>query len=73
VGDADIEQEFTSPQNSYFVLHDSKGFEPGDVSNFDTVRKFIQERLQKLLLKDQIHGIWYVSFFYNLPMLFSQL
>ncbi|KAN0129083.1 hypothetical protein V8E53_013079 [Lactarius tabidus] len=58
VGEADIEQEFVSTQNQYFVLHDSKGFEPGDLSNFDIVRKFVEDRSKKHLLKDRIHALW---------------
>ncbi|KAF8257628.1 hypothetical protein EI94DRAFT_1817285 [Lactarius quietus] len=36
-GDADIEREFVSKENKLFILHDSKGFEPGDHENLDTV------------------------------------
>ncbi|KAF8260581.1 hypothetical protein EI94DRAFT_1610268, partial [Lactarius quietus] len=42
-GEADIQREFVSPQNPYFVLHDCEGFEPGDLSNFETVSKFVQQ------------------------------
>jgi len=58
VGEADIEKEFVSTQNQYFVLHDSKGFEPGDISNFEIVRKFVEDRSKKQLLKERIHGLW---------------
>jgi len=63
-GEADIEREFFSEQNEYFVLHDSKGFEPGDNAAFDTVSQFINKRSKKdrvedqVPLKDQIHAIW---------------
>ncbi|KAI9463259.1 hypothetical protein BJY52DRAFT_74397 [Lactarius psammicola] len=58
-GEADIQQEFVSPENQYFVLHDSKGFEPGDLSNFETVRKFIQQRSRpEVPLSERIHGLW---------------
>ncbi|KAF8270309.1 hypothetical protein EI94DRAFT_1471904, partial [Lactarius quietus] len=57
VGDADIEREFVSKENKLFVLHDSKGFEPGDLESFNTVRKFVEGRSQKPFLKDRIHGI----------------
>ncbi|KAH9956385.1 hypothetical protein BGW80DRAFT_1388173 [Lactifluus volemus] len=58
-GESDIQQEFVSQDNPFFVLHDSKGFEPGDVNNFETVRQFIQQRSQQELpLKDRIHGLW---------------
>jgi len=58
VGEANIQQEFKSTQNQYFVLHDSKGFEPGDLSNFEIVRKFVEDRSKKEHLKDRIHGLW---------------
>ncbi|KAH9038296.1 hypothetical protein EDB84DRAFT_1479590 [Lactarius hengduanensis] len=58
-GESDIQQEFGSPENQYFVLHDSNGFEPGDLSNFEIVRTFIMQRsLEHLPLKDRIHGLW---------------
>ncbi|KAH8998269.1 hypothetical protein EDB86DRAFT_2912058 [Lactarius hatsudake] len=58
-GESDIQQEFGSPENQYFVLHDSNGFEPGDLSNFDIVRTFVEQRsLEHLPLKDRIHGLW---------------
>jgi hypothetical protein len=58
-----------SPENQYFVLHDSKGFEPGDLSNFETVREFVQQRSgDDLPLSEKIHGLWYVNFVYNLPI-----
>jgi hypothetical protein len=51
-----------SPQNQYFVLHDSQGFEPGDLSNFETVSKFVQERSgPELPLCERIHGLWCVK------------
>jgi len=58
VGEADIEQEYVSQQNQLFVLHDSKGFEPGDLKNFKTVSKFVNDRSKKELLEDRIHGLW---------------
>ncbi|KIJ94960.1 hypothetical protein K443DRAFT_341282 [Laccaria amethystina LaAM-08-1] len=57
-GEADIEQEFVSEQNGSFVLHDSKGFEPGDTSAFNTVNEFILRRCDREELKDRIHAIW---------------
>ncbi|KAH9032021.1 hypothetical protein EDB85DRAFT_2114962 [Lactarius pseudohatsudake] len=58
-GESDIRQEFVSPENQFFVLHDSKGFEPGDLSNYETVRTFIEQGSQQHLpMKDRIHGLW---------------
>ncbi|KAF8432216.1 hypothetical protein L210DRAFT_3487120 [Boletus edulis BED1] len=57
-GEASIDQEFVSDENEYFVLHDSKGFEPGNNINFELAAKFLQERNDKKLLKDRLHAIW---------------
>jgi hypothetical protein len=60
----DIQQEFVSPENQIFALHESEGFEPND---FATVREFLLHRSrQELPLSERIHGIWYVNFFCNL-------
>ncbi|KAH9022713.1 hypothetical protein EDB84DRAFT_490480 [Lactarius hengduanensis] len=57
--EADIQQEFVSPNDPFFVLHDSKGFEPGDLTNFDTVREFIRQGSRpELPLGKRIHGLW---------------
>jgi hypothetical protein len=59
VGEADIERELTSAENQFFVLHDSKGFEPGNTKTFDIVRDFIVKRRDKdLPLKDRLHAVW---------------
>ncbi|KAG2125445.1 hypothetical protein DEU56DRAFT_570816 [Suillus clintonianus] len=57
-GEATIDYEFTSQQNNRFVLHDSKGFEPGGKDNFDIVQDFIDRRGKMPDLKDQLHAVW---------------
>ncbi|KAI6008049.1 hypothetical protein EDC04DRAFT_917240 [Pisolithus marmoratus] len=57
-GEADIEQEFTSPENDRLILHDSKGFEPADGGNYETVTSFIEKRKKERDLKDQLHAVW---------------
>jgi len=58
-GVSDIDQEYVSQENEYVVFHHSQGFEPGDLSNFRIVRKFLEERShQSLPLKDRLHCIW---------------
>ncbi|KAG2125429.1 hypothetical protein DEU56DRAFT_824995 [Suillus clintonianus] len=57
-GEADIDHEFVSLQNDRFVLHDSKGFEPGEESNVNIVRDFIGRRRNMAELKDQLHAVW---------------
>ncbi|KAG2746350.1 hypothetical protein P692DRAFT_20954934 [Suillus brevipes Sb2] len=58
-GEASIDHEFISPQNDRFVLHDSKGFEPGSEDNLKTVRDFIDRRRAMPDLKDQLHVVWW--------------
>ena len=59
VGECDINKELgSSGENKRFVLHDSKGFEPGDKDNFDTVMKFLNERKRKPQLRDRVHAVW---------------
>jgi len=59
VGEADINRELTSDENQLFVLHDCKGFEPGDNKAFDTTSEFINRRRgEGLPLKDQLHAVW---------------
>ncbi|KAI6097054.1 hypothetical protein F5141DRAFT_1220306 [Pisolithus sp. B1] len=57
-GHAAIEREFTSPENDRLVLHDSKGFEPAESGNFETVKSFIEARKDMLDIKDQLHAVW---------------
>jgi hypothetical protein len=57
-GDANIDTEFISEQNDMFVLHDSKGFEPGEEDNVKIVQDFIQHRRSEPALKDQLHAVW---------------
>lgn len=57
-GEADIDHGFFSPQNDRFVLHDSKGFEPGEEGNVNIVRGFIERRINTPALKDQLHAVW---------------
>jgi len=40
-GICNINHEITSSQNLWFVVHDSKGFEPDEVRNLDTVERFL--------------------------------
>jgi hypothetical protein len=40
-------------------LHDSQGFEPGEVENLKLAKDFIRKRSQQPELKDRLHAIWY--------------
>ncbi|KAF7344043.1 hypothetical protein MVEN_01693800 [Mycena venus] len=58
-GDANIHQEITSETNPLFVLHDSKGFEPTDLSTFNVVRDFLLKKSDDdLELKERLHAVW---------------
>ncbi|KAG5652781.1 hypothetical protein H0H81_003661 [Sphagnurus paluster] len=57
-GEADINKELWSPENSRFVLHDSLGFEGGETENLNIVRNFISERQAMSETKDKLHAIW---------------
>jgi GTPase SAR1 family protein len=57
-GEVSIDHEFTSLQNKRFVLHDSKGFEPGEKDNLKVVRDFIDRRRAMPDLKNKLHAIW---------------
>ncbi|KAG2052538.1 hypothetical protein BDR06DRAFT_513188 [Suillus hirtellus] len=57
-GEVSIDHEFISPENDKFVLHDSKGFEPGDEDNLKIVEDFIDRRRNMLTPEHQLHAIW---------------
>ncbi|CCM01007.1 uncharacterized protein FIBRA_03055 [Fibroporia radiculosa] len=57
-GEANIDTELTSPENDRFILHDSKGFEPGEEGNYSTVETFIKRRRAMPNLKDKLHAVW---------------
>ncbi|KAF8872828.1 hypothetical protein BD779DRAFT_1679530 [Infundibulicybe gibba] len=58
-GVSSIHQEITSPKNKRFILHDSQGFAPGEVENFNTVKNFILQRANMPNLPDRLHAIWF--------------
>ncbi|PVF95531.1 hypothetical protein CPB86DRAFT_875575 [Serendipita vermifera] len=58
VGKADIDKEILSKVNDKYVLHDSRGFEPGEDETFKAVCDFIRRRNIEPALKDKLHAIW---------------
>ncbi|KAF4450003.1 hypothetical protein F53441_6787 [Fusarium austroafricanum] len=53
-------QPITFPgENENLVLHDSGGFEAGDLKCVDEINSFIKYRRQQPNLADQLHCIWY--------------
>ena len=58
-GKVAIGHEYYSDQNPRFILHDSMGFEPGDIEKSEIVKKFLRERAEgSAKLPDQVHTIW---------------
>ncbi|KAG0697501.1 hypothetical protein DFH29DRAFT_1003677 [Suillus ampliporus] len=57
-GEAEIDTEFISQQNDRFVLHNSKGFEPGGGGNVKIAQDFLERRRNMPDLKDQLHAVW---------------
>ncbi|PPQ87925.1 hypothetical protein CVT25_001193 [Psilocybe cyanescens] len=61
---ADITYGHTSESNMRFILHDSLGFEPGTIENWEIVEKFLWERnVASLPLQVRVHAIWYLLYF----------
>ncbi|KAI6039755.1 hypothetical protein EDC04DRAFT_3090109 [Pisolithus marmoratus] len=58
-GEATIEKELISSQNDRFILHDSRGFEPAEGGNYDTVKSFIETRKRMRQIKDRLHAVWF--------------
>ncbi|KAF8721346.1 hypothetical protein AX14_010442 [Amanita brunnescens Koide BX004] len=57
---ADIEQEFTSKADARLILHDSRGYEPGNDKVCEILEKFIRERgpESKRPAAEKIDVIW---------------
>ena len=65
-GISDIERAYVSPWNKQFILHDSNGFEPGDLVNYNIVRDFILRRSKpEVPPEERVHGVWCVSLLYS--------
>ncbi|KIJ27473.1 hypothetical protein M422DRAFT_271322, partial [Sphaerobolus stellatus SS14] len=57
-GKADIHLEVTSEQFEHLILHDSRGFEPGEVETVRIVEEFIREKIKEPDIKNKLHAIW---------------
>ncbi|KAE9394770.1 hypothetical protein BT96DRAFT_923284 [Gymnopus androsaceus JB14] len=57
-GVSNINDEVISQKHPRLILHDSQGFSHGDPGNFETVKRFIEERSKMPELKDILHAIW---------------
>jgi len=58
-GRSNIEDELFSPNNDRFIVHDSEGFEPGELKNFKIVKDFIDKRNREEHIKDRVHAVWH--------------
>ncbi|KAG1897522.1 uncharacterized protein F5891DRAFT_520471 [Suillus fuscotomentosus] len=58
-GNHDITNEMVFKSNSGFVFHDSCGFEAGSEEEFESMKRFISERVHATKLEERIHAIWY--------------
>ncbi|KAF8331196.1 hypothetical protein F5887DRAFT_1287007 [Amanita rubescens] len=57
-GSANIDEGIASPHNKHLILHDSQGYEPGDIGKFGILERFITERSQKEPIAERLHAIW---------------
>ncbi|KIM72010.1 hypothetical protein PILCRDRAFT_82252, partial [Piloderma croceum F 1598] len=57
-GEADIEEGIISEQNKRLILHDSRGFEPGEADTVQIVQRFIDGKNTQPHIKDRLHAIW---------------
>ncbi|KAK7026312.1 G domain-containing protein [Favolaschia claudopus] len=58
-GVCNIHDEITSPDNPRLILHDSMGFEPGQVTNLENAIAFLEARsAENIAIQDQVHVVW---------------
>ena len=60
-GEANIETPLYSKSNERFVLHDSKGFEPGEKDNLASVEAFIERRKTHKEIQERLHAVWWAN------------
>lgn len=59
-GNHRVEDEIIHPDRPDFILHDSGGFEAGDVSQIKSVENFVKRKASRTDLAERLHVIWYV-------------
>ncbi|KAG6330147.1 hypothetical protein ID866_8942 [Astraeus odoratus] len=59
-GIANIEKPLVSKLNRSVILHQSRGFEPGESDNLAVVKSFIERCKNSKDIKDQLHAIWLI-------------
>lgn len=54
----DIDQGFESDQLPGVILHDSEGFEAGDLQRVEAFESFLKKRGALSLSKQKLHAVW---------------
>ncbi|KAG7108324.1 hypothetical protein HYQ45_018118 [Verticillium longisporum] len=54
----DMEQGFESDQYPGIIIHDSEGFEAGDIKRVQAFEMFLKKRGSSAPVKDQLHAVW---------------
>ena len=57
--EANIETPLYSKPNERFVLHDSKGFEPGENDPLFSIKSFIERQKTHEDIREQLHVVWW--------------
>ncbi|KAG2093318.1 uncharacterized protein F5147DRAFT_821234 [Suillus discolor] len=57
-GNHNITNEMVFKSSPGFVFHDSCGFEAGSEEEFESMKRFISERVHATKLEERIHAIW---------------
>jgi len=60
----EIEHQITY-DGSNFIFHDSQGFESGGREEIEIVWKFIEKCSAEMQLKNQLHTIWYLQWYWT--------
>ncbi|KAG2052236.1 hypothetical protein BDR06DRAFT_915527 [Suillus hirtellus] len=58
-GNHDITNEMVFRSSPGFVFHDSCGFEAGSEGEFESMKRFVSERVHATKLEERLHAIWY--------------
>lgn len=53
-----MEQGFESDQYPGIIIHDSEGFEAGDIKRVQAFEMFLKKRGSSAPVKDQLHAVW---------------
>ncbi|KAM0330521.1 hypothetical protein ACHAQA_003468 [Verticillium albo-atrum] len=54
----DMEQGFESDQYPGIIIHDSEGFEAGDLKRVQAFEMFLKKRGSSAPVRDQLHAVW---------------